>query len=91
MSADAAIEERQLKLLLVAKRHHLSRGDLKHLVNYLESEDSEKIKARSQEVTEAAMKLGEAIYKSEQENTPEENSESLDTTSCGTPTPVALV
>jgi molecular chaperone DnaK len=34
----------------------------------LDSEDPEKIKARSQDVTEAAMKLGEAIYKSEQED-----------------------
>ena len=34
----------------------------------MESDDSEKIRARCQDVTEASMKLGEAIYKSENEN-----------------------
>ncbi len=37
-SADAN-DRRQLKLLLVASRHHLSRGDLRSLVEYLEGED----------------------------------------------------
>ena len=38
----------------------------------LETEDAGKIKAGVQNVTEAAMKLGEAIYKSEQEAAGEE-------------------
>ncbi len=37
-SADAN-DRRQLKLLLVASRHHLSRGDLRSLIEYLEGED----------------------------------------------------
>ena len=37
-SADAN-DRRQLKLLLVASRHHLSRGDLRSLIKYLEGED----------------------------------------------------
>ena len=41
---------------------------IKALKETLESDDSEKIRARSQDVTEASMKLGEAIYKSENEN-----------------------
>ena len=53
---------------------------IKALKETLENDDSEKIKARSQDVTEAAMKLGEAIYKAEQENTPEENNEAENTT-----------
>ena len=53
---------------------------IKALKETLENDDSEKIKARSQDVTEAAMKLGEAIYKAEQENTPEDNSEAENTT-----------
>ncbi len=40
---------------------------IKTLEEAMESEDAEKIKARSQDVMEASMKLGEAIYKSEQE------------------------
>jgi molecular chaperone DnaK len=32
----------------------------------MESEDPERIRARSQDLTEAAMKLGEAIYKAQQ-------------------------
>ena len=41
---------------------------IKALKETLESEDAEKIRARCQDVTEASMKLGEAIYKSENEN-----------------------
>ena len=41
---------------------------IKALKETLESDDSEKIRARCQDVTEASMKLGEAIYKSENEN-----------------------
>ncbi len=37
-SADAN-DRRQLTLLLVASRHHLSRGDLRSLIEYLEGED----------------------------------------------------
>jgi len=40
---------------------------MKALKEVLESDDAEKIKARSQDLTEASMKLGEAIYKSEAE------------------------
>ena len=36
----AEAQDRQhLKLLLVASRHHLSRGDIRSLINYLETED----------------------------------------------------
>ena len=35
-----ANDRRQLKLLLVASRHHLSRGDIRSLIKYLEGEDS---------------------------------------------------
>ena len=52
---------------------------IKALQETLESEDPDKIRARSQDVTEAAMKLGEAIYKSESENNsaqPEPSNES---------------
>ena len=45
---------------------------IKALHETLESEDPDKIRARSQDVTEAAMKLGEAIYKSESENNSEQ-------------------
>ena len=45
---------------------------IKALQETLESEDPDKIRARSQDVTEAAMKLGEAIYKSESENNSEQ-------------------
>ena len=41
---------------------------IKALKETLESDDAEKIRARCQDVTEASMKLGEAIYKSETEN-----------------------
>jgi len=34
-----ANDRRQLKLLLVASRHHLSRGDIRSLIEYLERED----------------------------------------------------
>ena len=40
---------------------------MKALKEVLESDDGEKIKARSQDLTEASMKLGEAIYKAEAE------------------------
>ncbi|MDG2474122.1 MAG: molecular chaperone DnaK [Paracoccaceae bacterium] len=44
---------------------------IKALQETLTSDDADKIRARSQDVTEASMKLGEAIYKAEAENTPE--------------------
>ncbi|OUS05771.1 molecular chaperone DnaK [Rhodobacterales bacterium 52_120_T64] len=40
---------------------------IKNLKEALEGDDAETIKTRSQDVTEAAMKLGEAIYKEQQE------------------------
>jgi len=40
---------------------------IKTLKEAMEKDDVEKIRARSQDLTEAAMKLGEAIYKSQQE------------------------
>ncbi|MXU64698.1 molecular chaperone DnaK [Oceanomicrobium pacificus] len=40
---------------------------IKVLKEAMESDDAEKIKARAQDVTEAAMKLGEAIYKAQAE------------------------
>ncbi len=39
MCSAEAKERRQLKLLLVASRHHLSRGDIRSLISYLEGED----------------------------------------------------
>ncbi|HMR50981.1 MAG TPA: molecular chaperone DnaK [Amaricoccus sp.] len=39
---------------------------IKNLKEAMEGEDAEKIRARSQDLTEAAMKLGEAIYKAQQ-------------------------
>ena len=42
---------------------------IKALQETLSSDDPDKIRARSQDVTEASMKLGEAIYKSDTENT----------------------
>ena len=33
----------------------------------MEGDDAERIRARAQDLTEAAMKLGEAIYKAQQE------------------------
>ena len=39
MSSAEAQDRRQLKLLLVASRHHLSRGDIRSLIEYLEGED----------------------------------------------------
>ncbi len=45
---------------------------MKALKEVLESDDAEKIKARSQDLTEASMKLGEAIYKAEAEKSPAE-------------------
>ena len=39
----------------------------------MESDDAEKIRARCQDVTEASMKLGEAIYKSESESSEAES------------------
>ena len=46
---------------------------MKALKEVLESDDAEKIKARSQDLTEASMKLGEAIYKAEAEKNPAES------------------
>ena len=40
---------------------------LANLKEVVEGNDVEAIKARTQDVTESAMKLGEAIYKAEQE------------------------
>ena len=40
---------------------------IKNLKEALEGDDAEAIKVRSQDLTEAAMKLGEAIYKEQQE------------------------
>tara|TARA_B100001250_G_C19803706_1_gene792304 strand:- start:113 stop:2026 length:1914 start_codon:yes stop_codon:yes gene_type:complete len=40
---------------------------IKALKEVVEEDDAEKIKARSQDLTEASMKLGEAIYKAESE------------------------
>ncbi len=40
MDSAEAQDRRQLKLLLVASRHHLSRGDIRSLIEYLEKEDS---------------------------------------------------
>ena len=39
MNSAEANDRRQLKLLLVASRHHLSRGDIRSLIKYLEGED----------------------------------------------------
>ncbi|WP_269606900.1 histidine kinase [Prochlorococcus marinus] len=39
MVSAEANDRRQLKLLLVASRHHLSRGDIRSLIEYLEGED----------------------------------------------------
>ena len=46
---------------------------IKALKEVLESDDAEKINARSQDLTEASMKLGEAIYKAEAEKNPSES------------------
>ncbi len=46
---------------------------MKALKEVLESDDAEKIKARSQDLTEASMKLGEAIYKAEADKNPAES------------------
>ena len=46
---------------------------MKALKEVLESDDAEKIKARRQALTEASMKLGEAIYKAEAEKNPAES------------------
>ena len=46
---------------------------MKALKEVLDSDDAEKIKARSQDLTEASMKLGEAIYKAEAEKNPAES------------------
>jgi molecular chaperone DnaK len=43
---------------------------IKTLKEAMESDNAEKIRARSQDLAEAAMKLGEAIYKAEQEAAP---------------------
>ena len=45
---------------------------IKALQETLSSDDADKIRARSQDVTEASMKLGEAIYKAESESNAEE-------------------
>ncbi len=45
---------------------------MKALKEVLESDDAEKIKARCQDLTEASMKLGEAIYKAEAEKNSDE-------------------
>ena len=39
MNSAEANDRRQLKLLLVASRHHLSRRDIRSLIEYLEDED----------------------------------------------------
>ena len=48
---------------------------LKALKETLETDDAEKIRARCQDVTEASMKLGEAIYKAESDNPDKEASD----------------
>ncbi|WJY22481.1 molecular chaperone DnaK [Fontisubflavum oceani] len=51
---------------------------IKNLEEQIESEDAGKIKGGIQNVTEAAMKLGEAIYKAQQEEAGEEAPEGAD-------------
>ncbi len=51
---------------------------MKALKEVLDSDDAEKIKARSQDLTEASMKLGEAIYKAEAEKNPTETEDGND-------------
>ena len=51
---------------------------IKALKETLETDDTEKIRARCQDVTEASMKLGEAIYKAENENPENESSDVYD-------------
>ena len=51
---------------------------MKALKEVLEGDDAEKINARSQDLTEASMKLGEAIYKAEAEKNPADPSASED-------------
>ncbi|MBF9048427.1 molecular chaperone DnaK [Roseobacter sp. HKCCD9010] len=51
---------------------------IKNLEEQIESEDASKIKVGIQNVTEAAMKLGEAIYKAQQEEAGEEAPEGAD-------------
>ncbi|MDC3067987.1 molecular chaperone DnaK [Paracoccaceae bacterium] len=51
---------------------------MKALKEVLEDDDAEKIKARSQDLTEASMKLGEAIYKAEAEKNSAEPSSTDD-------------
>ncbi len=48
---------------------------MKNLKEALEGDDAEAIKTRIQDLTEASMKLGEAIYKAEQEEAAAESSE----------------
>ena len=45
---------------------------IKALQETLSSDDADKIRARSQDVTEASMKLGEAVYKSQQKDQPKD-------------------
>ena len=52
---------------------------IKALKETLSSDDADKIRARSQDVTEASMKLGEAIYKAESENNAEQPNSAEDT------------
>ena len=39
MNSAEASDRRQLKLLLVASRHHLSRGDIRSLIEFLEEKE----------------------------------------------------
>ena len=48
---------------------------IKALQEAIPSDDADKIRARSQDVTEASMKLGEAIYKAEAENNAESDTD----------------
>ena len=52
---------------------------MKALKEVLDSDDAEKIKARSQDLTEASMKLGEAIYKAEADKNAGESDAADDT------------
>ena len=55
------------KLRVPADRIEAIELSIKALKEAMEKDDPERIRARSQDLTEAAMKLGEAIYKSQQE------------------------
>jgi molecular chaperone DnaK len=56
-------------------------ADLKDLKEYLEKDDLDNIKKKTEDLTQSSMKMGEAMYKDQQSEQPADSSDSTETNS----------